>query len=259
MRAPCRRPVVEAAPVAAPATSVPVTEAAPVAQPAVEAPITATAEPSAEPVVPPTAAEGAPSEVLAAEPAAAEPVTEAAPAEPTTEAAPAEPAPLTFTEFKMPEGIKAEPKQIEAFTELLGKVDPRTQEGAQALLDLHAASLKEFAETYAKDAAQKQQDVFAETRKTWVDDFYKQAGNKRDTILNDAKWAIGDIFKNADERKSFTDLLAYTGAGDHPAMIMALSKVAKRLRERTAPPQGLAARAEPSNPADKRYGAAPRR
>ena len=154
-------------------------------------------------------------------------------------------------EFKLPEGFKAAPEQIAAFTDLLGSVDVRTQEGAQALMDLHTKALKDYAEA----TAQRQQDVFAETRAKWVKDFDKQAGNRRDTILNDAKWTIGEVFKDAKDRQAFNDFLSFTGAGDHPLMINALAKVAKRLRERTAPPQGVPMRGEPTDPATKRYGA----
>lgn len=221
----------------------------PVAGAAETAPATE-AEPSPVPaeVAAPEPEAAAPAEVPAEEGAAVEAKPEAAPD------AEAPPAPV-YEAFKMPEGITAAPEQIEAFTNLLGTTDVRTQEGAQALMDLHTASLKKFAETYATEAAQRQQDVFAETRAGWVRDYHEQAGNKADTILNDAKWAITDLVKDEKQRTALWDVLAFTGAGDHPALITAFASAAKRLRERAAPAQSLPQNgAKSGSPADARYG-----
>jgi hypothetical protein len=226
--------VIEAAPVivaeAAPTPDVapePVVEAAPTAEPA--------DDPAPEPTPEPEAtAEPA---VEAAPEAAAEPVVEA-------EAPPA----IVYEPFKLPEGLQAAPEQTEAFSAVLNEYG-LTQEAGQKLMDLHAASLKAYAET----TAQHQQDAFAETRAGWVKEFDKQAGNRRDTILNDAKWLINDTIKDTDERNALWNAFAVTGAGDHPAVVMALGKIAKRLRERAAPPQGMAARPQAANAADRRY------
>lgn len=219
---------------AAPIVAEPVVEAVPAAEPVVETPAEPVAEPAVESETP------------------AEPVVEAAPdAEKPLVEAEAPPA-IVYEPFKLPDGIVAAPEQTEAFTGVLNEYG-LTQEAGQKLMDLHATSLKE----YADSVAQHQQDVFAETRAGWVKDFDKQAGNRRDTILNDAKWLINDTLKDTDERKALWNAFAITGAGDHPAVIMALAKVAKRLKERAAPPQGLPARAQAANPADRRYGGTP--
>lgn len=231
--------IAEAAPVvaaeAAPIVAEPVVEAAPAAEPVVEAAPEPAAEPAAEPEAP------------------VEPVVEAAPEAPAEPVVEVEPPPATVYEpFKLPEGIVAAPEQAEAFSAVLNEYG-LTQEAGQKLMDMHGASLKE----YADSVAQHQQDVFAETRAGWVKEFDKAAGNRRDTILNDAKWLINDTIKDTAERKALWNAFAITGAGDHPAVIMALAKVAKRLKERAAPPQGLPARAQAANPADRRYGGAP--
>lgn len=217
-------PVVEAAPVAA--------EAAPIAEPAASAPEAA-----------PVPAEAAP-----------EPVAEVAP----VEAAPAEvaPEPLApvYTEFKVPEGFDLPAERLTEFTGVLGKFN-LSQEAGQELLDLHAATTKQIAD--AMD--QRQRDVFEETRAGWRKDFDKQFGNRTDTVKNDAKWAIAEALPDEKDRKAFKDVLDFTGAGDHPAVINAFAAVAKRLRERSAPPKGLPPKSVPTNAADRRYGPRPTR
>ena len=104
--------------------------------------------------------------------------------------------------------------------------------------------------------AQRQQDVFVETRRGWVQQFDKGAGNRRDTILNDAKFAITSTITDAKERAALWQVLGdVTGAGDHPAVVNLLGKIGARLRERNAPPSPIPNNAAKSaNPADRRYG-----
>ena len=125
----------------------------------------------------------------------------------------------------------------------------RTQEGAQALLDLHTKALQDTAQAWRQQG----EDAFQNMRRDWRESFYKQAGNRADTLANDAKWAIQELFPKTDERKSFTDLLAVTGAGDNYAMVNALAKVARRLKERTAPANALPPKQQPMDKAQRRY------
>lgn len=245
-----------AAPVEAPAAPV---EAA-VVESAPAAPVEgAAAEPAAETVVEAPVEGEKPAEEVA--PAESEKPAEGAGVEPAKPAVdgekPAEgeaPAAPVYAEFKLPEGLQAAPEQITAFTGVLGKYG-LSQEAGQELMDLHAAALKEMADA----AVQRQQDAFLETRAGWVKEFDKLAGNRRNTILSDAKSLINDTIKNTEERKALWDALAITGAGDHPAVIMAWAKIARRLNERSAPPPGIPTRGAANNPAERRYGAAPRR
>ena len=150
----------------------------------------------------------------------------------------------------MPEGIKAAPEQIEAFTGVLSKYG-LTQEAGQELMDLHANALKQMADA----TTQGQFDTFAKMRGDWRKDFEKQAGNRRDTTLNDAKFALGEAVKDKKEREALDNVLGgITGAGDHPLLINALARLGRRLRERSAPPQGVPQRGAPANKADQRYG-----
>lgn len=242
--APDPGPIESAAPAAAPAVE-PVVAAVP------ESPVVEAAAPAPAPEVPVEVAPVAEPTAAPEVPVAEEPKVEVA-AEPEAPKA-EEPDVPTYGEFKMPEGIAAEPEQIKAFTDLLGNVDVRTQDGAQALLDLHTSSLKQFAETYAKDLQQKGQDAFQDMRRDWREDFYKRAGNRSDTMANDAKWAIQELFPKTEERKAFTDLLTVTGSGDNFAMVSALSRVARRLRERSAPATPLSAKPPTMDKAQRRY------
>lgn len=239
-------PVVAAAPASAePAPSV---VAAPVSPPPV------VVEPEAAPA---PVAEAAPAaEVAPVEPAAAEPEKPAEPApaeaakpaegEPKPEV-PAEPVAPVYTDFKLPEGLKAAPEQIEAFTKVLAE-HGLSQEAGQQLMDMHGATLKQIYE----QKAQADNDAFQETRKGWRDDFYKAAGNRADTIANDAKWLINDVVKDKKQLADLKGVLNFTGAGDHPAVLNFLGSVAKRLRERAAPPPSVPTRT-PVDKAEARY------
>lgn len=229
-------PVPDEAPILAPEPVAEPVAVEPVVEP-VEAPVEAEPEPVAEPAPEPVVEPEAPNEEL----------------KPDTEAVPEAAAPI-YTDFKLPEGVAAEPEQITAFTEVLGK-HGLTQEAGQELMDLHAASLQQIATTMS----QRQHDAWADTRKGWVQEFDKQSGNRRDTILGDAKYAITETIKDKAEREKVWEVLGFTGAGDHPAVINLFAKLGKRLRERSAPAQGLPAKAQPTNPADRRYGQAAKR
>ena len=229
--------------------------AAPAPAPMAEAPAPAPVEAPAPSVEAPAAPAEAPVETpteTPAEPVAAEPsVVEGEPApevKAEAEVAP-EPEKPTYSDFKFPEGVSAQPEQIKAFTDLLGTVDVRTQEGAQALLDLHTQAMQDMAKTLQQQG----QDAFQNMRRDWREDFYKRAGNRADTMANDAKWAIQELFPRTEDRKPFVDLLSATGAGDNFSMISALAKVARRLRERGAPGVAIPAKEQPMRAADRRY------
>lgn len=231
--------------------------AAPV--PVTEAPVLAV-----EPVEAVVPVEAPAPEVPAAEPEPApepEAVAEVPPVEPApepekaAEAAPAEgPQVPVYAEFKLPEGLTAQPEHMNAFTGFLGS-HGLTQEDGQALLDMHGAVLKQATD----QMAQRQIDVFEETRAGWRKDVDKRFGNRRNTAVEDAKWAITDLVRDKAAREELWGVLSFTGAGDHPAVIGALASAGRRLRERNAPAPGLPANPQPANPADRRYGAAPRR
>ncbi len=245
-------PAVQAAPeaVVGAAAPTPVPPSAPVS----EAPVASVEAIQAAPT--PTAETGdKPAESAPAAPVANAPV-EAAPApegdkKPDGEAAPVEPpkpeAPRY--EFKMPEGVVADAPVMSAYTNILGKYNMPPEAG-QELLDFHANQMT----VYAERVAQSQQDQFSETRRGWVKEFEKMAGNRRDTMLNDAKWAVMQFGGDKKQVAELWNVLNFTGAGDHPAVIRAFANIAKASRERSAPQHGNPAVSAPTDPATRRYG-----
>lgn len=230
----------------------PVVETPPVAEPPAVEPVVET---PAEPVVEIPAEPEAPAEETPAEPVVEAPVEEApAPAEEVPEPPaeePVEEAPKpTYEAFKLPDGIQAAPEQITAYTDVLGEFGI-SQEAGQRLMDLHATALKEMYESQV----QRQTDTFNEMRRDWVAEFDKRTGNRRDTVLNDAKFAVTDTIKSVEKRKAFWGALGLTGAGDHPDVVEGLAAIGKRLREGSAPPIGLPAKSNGGlTPAQRRYG-----
>lgn len=233
--APVASPPVEA-PVAAPTVSD--TSASSVTEPA--APAVGTASDITPPVVATPAPHVAPT-ADAPKPAETAPAVE--PVAPEVAAEPIAPA----YEFKMPEGFEAKPEVLAGYTDILSKYTV-APEGAQELLDLHATKMRE----YDAQKTQEQQDVWANTQKDWQAKVDKTFGKDRDQVVGDANWAINDLVKTKAERKELFEVLAYTGAGNHPAVIRAFANAAKKLRERGAPPAGISVSPKES-PAERRY------
>lgn len=215
--------------------------------------------PAAEPVAAEgvaAGAEAAPAAEAEAAPAEAPPAEPAAEAAPEGEKPPAEgenrdnaPQFPVYEAFKLGEGLELAPEQSSALNNLLGKHN-LSQEAAQEIVDFGSSILKGAQERLQ----QQQHDVFADTRRGWVKDFEKMAGNRRNTMLNDAKQAIADALPDQKQRTELWQVLAFTGAGDHPAVIRLLSNIGKRARERGAPASTTPANTKASDPADRRYG-----
>jgi hypothetical protein len=234
----------------APAAVIEAATAAPASVAAVETSPVAEVVSTADPV----AADGAPTESLVApETPATETVADAKPPEDiaTVEAEPVVVAPLAYEAFKLPEGFTPAEEQIKAFSELAGQYQI-PQEQAQQLIDLHTSELKAFAER----EAQRQQDVFAETNKQWIAQVDKAFGNRRDTVVNDARSFITRLVPDADKRSEIYKVLAFTGAGNHPAIIGLMASAEKKMNERGAPPQAVpGGDRRGQSAAEKRYGA----
>lgn len=224
-------PAVESPAPAAPEPSAPADSVAPVAEPAPEVLPEAPApeSPAAEPAAPPTEGE--------------KPEGEAPPAQ-------AEAAPPKYTDFKMPDGMTIAPEQNSAYANILGKYN-LSQEAGQELMDFGGSIVKKTQE----QMVQRQQDVFADTRRGFVSDAQKSFGNKFDTVVNDAKFAITELVPSKTARADLWNVLSFTGAGDHKAVIGAFAAAGKILREREAPGPSVPQNgAKPGSPADRRYG-----
>jgi hypothetical protein len=231
--------------------------AAPAAPVAAAAPASVEAAPPAvaapEAITPVAAAPVADAAAAPAEGAPAAPLDTTIAAEPAPAEAPVVESPKYAETLKVPEYLKVAPDQMGAFSEILSEIKA-TPEQAQKLMDFGGGFIKSASE--AMD--QRQRDVFTETRAGWVKDSQKKFGNRFDTVVNDAKAAIAAAVPNAKARAELWSVLAYTGAGDHPAVIGAFAELNRRLTERGAPGKGLpATSAKTGSAADRRYGRPP--
>lgn len=164
-------------------------------------------------------------------------------------AAQPQPGPATYEDFKMPEGFSVTPEQLSPFTTLLGE-HRVPQEAAQALIDMHAAYLKE-----AIDAVtQHQQDYFHRTQREWIGRFEREAGNQKDTIANDSKAFIARMLPRQEDQDEMWDILKITGYGNHPLAVKMFARAEKKFRERAAPPKEVPGDPKSRMPAyERRY------
>lgn len=244
----------------APPSETPIVPQAAPAIPPVAAPAPVTAEPPAPADSPPAAVAPVPEAAAPAAPSqdAAAPVAPAVVAEapkpveaivPAVEPAVVEaPVAPVYADFKMPEGFTVKPDQLTGFTERLGKYG-LTQEAGQDLLEFGTAQIK-FA---VEDVRQQDRDAFMKMRQGWVRDVDKIFGKDRDEAVGNANWLLNEALTSKGERTKLFEALAFTGAGDNPLVIKALSNIAKRLKERSAPPASLGARAPKQSPEQRRY------
>lgn len=135
-------------------------------------------------------------------------------------------------EFKLPEGIKAAPEQLSAYTEVL-KTNGIKPEIGQALLDQHTTAMQQYAEHLLAE----QHRVFADTRKQWRDAVTADAqigGSGHQTAMQ-AIARMRDLLVPETERSEFNEFLRVTGAGDHPQFLKLLHVASRYLDEPPAP------------------------
>lgn len=131
-------------------------------------------------------------------------------------------------EFKLPEGIKADPEKIGAYTAVLteNKIAP---EVGQKLLDMHAATLT----NYALHLQNEQQRVFseyrAENRKKVMGD--PEIGGAGHQTAMGAIARVRDALVPTTERAEFDNFLLRTGAGDDPTFLKMLHRAARFIDE----------------------------
>jgi hypothetical protein len=250
--APAPVPAVE--PVAAPVAPTPATlsePSAPAAELTVAPAAVVTPLPSTEPAAA-VAETPAPAAAPAAETPPVEAATAAEAAAPAAEAPPVEVKPEApkYTEvLKAPAGLTVTPEQMTAYADILGKHNLPPEVG-QELMDFGGSVIKQTEEKMV----QRQNDVFADTRRGWVSDAQKRFGNHYDTTVNDAKAAVMRLIPDKKARAELWNVLGFTGAGDHPAVIGAFAAAEKSHKERAGAAQGKPMNGQRSeNPADRRY------
>lgn len=240
-------PVVEAAPVAAPAV-----EAAP-APAVVEAPVAPVIEAAPEVVVEAPKVETVLGEALNTEASKTEPEK---PAAETTEAKTPvegekpkteevkqegqseEPAPPpVYDAFTLPEGFTLDEAQTKQFTDVLaelettGKIDHAlVQQFGQKAVDLHTSLMKQAQE----DLTKFYQTSWDRQKTEWRDTFLKDpeiGGNRFETTVNEALTFIRTHGGTADQQTEFKNLMETSGLGNHPAMIRLLANAGRVMSE----------------------------
>lgn len=240
-------PLATPTPAAVPASGVGVSspEPAPPAAPAV----TVVPEPVAAAPVAATVPEPAPVVLPVADPlpaAAPEPPPEAAavpepkptllqtleekpkPADKPPEATPlpegAEVAPVVYQPFSFPEGIKADDSVLGELSNLFGSAKV-PQDVAQKIIDTGTKAMGD----YAAHIAAEQHRIFNETRAGWVKEVMSDAvlgGVGHQTAMG-AVARMRDLLVPPEDRAAWDQMLTYTGAGDHPALIRMLHHAAQ--------------------------------
>lgn len=222
---------------AVPSPAIAPTEVAPAATPE---PVAAP-EPAAEPVAEPVASKPSLLETAAVGEGEEAPVDdkpiEVAPVEGEAPVEGAEPVvvepvvlePIKYDTLKLPEGVTAEPGQMEAFTNILGESRLPPELG-QKFLDLHVAEVGQL----AARVQQANYDNWTKMQDTWVSEFRSDreiGGNRELTTLRTCAAVIeqyaGSPEQQAQLRKVFTD----TGAGNNPAVIRFLNNIGRVLSE----------------------------
>lgn len=214
----------------APAEVVPAA-AAPVATPAPEsiAPPEAAVVEAPQPEAP-AAEEWQPKPtLLAAEP----PKPEEKPAEAKAEEVkPEEPAPITYEPFKLPEGIQYDEAAMRKASEVFA-ASKLPQDVAQNLVDLHVAELSRVQDV----ALSHQRRTFDDTVERWAQEYAQKAGPRHDTMLREASYGRDQVLTDPryggspELLQAFTDVMNYTGVGNHWAVIQAFAAVGRMLEE----------------------------
>ena len=133
-------------------------------------------------------------------------------------------APEKYEDFKVPEGFELD-KDVAGEFGAIAKKNNVTQSGAQELVDFYVKQVRE-----AVDAPM---NFYMDRQQEWRKEIDQDAeiGGSR---LNGTKASIGKLIDSLGDAKlsdSFREAMDYTGAGNHPAVVRFLARVAQRLTE----------------------------
>lgn len=203
-----------------------------------QVPTPAPSETKSEPAAPSIAATPTPEATTVAATPAAEP---AKPAEPAKSAAPTA---IDVKAFTLPEGFTLDEARMGDFATVASELK-LDQAGAQRLVDLHVAALKEASETSSK--------YWGDLQKAWMDQNHAKFGAnpaKHADIIGVAK-AIDSL--GEERAAALREALDTSGMGNHPAIIEAFAEWAKALNEPNRHPSGSPA-GRPASAAEALYG-----
>ena len=178
--------------------------------------------------------------VLGAEPAADQQPQE----QPVAEDVAARP---SYGEFKLPEGVTADPESLRPATELFAE-SGLSQEQAQKFIDL--AMARETA------AATRSVQAFVDLQNQWVSEIKADpdiGGDKLKPSLAAASRAIDRL-----DVPGLREALNFTGAGNHPAVVKAFVRLGQMISEDRFRPGHPAQPQVPRSPAEVIYDGQPR-
>lgn len=128
-------------------------------------------------------------------------------------------APESYTDFAVPTGFKLSPETLAEVTPIFKDLN-LTQDQAQKLVDAHTAMVKADAKAYS------------DTRAGWLRELAadKDIGHKLSEVKIDIGRALDHLNDPALDAAA-REALAFTGAGDHPAIIKMIYKLAALVNE----------------------------
>lgn len=131
-------------------------------------------------------------------------------------------APEKYEEFKVPEGFTLDPEIAKEAGELFKGLN-LSQEGGQKLIDFYTAKTQEAAEAPYK--------AYTDMRKEWRD---QVAASDLGPKLAEVKTTVSRALDSLGDPKlatEFREAMDLTGAGDHPAFIRVINKLAQMVTE----------------------------
>lgn len=182
--------------------------------------------------------------VLGAEPATEAQHEQQQQQQPLAEEAAARPG---YGEFKLPEGVTADPDSLKPATELFAETG-LSQEQAQKFIDL--AMARETA------AAHRGVQAFVDLQNQWVSEIKADpdiGGDRLKASLASAGRAIDRL-----NVPGLREALNFTGAGNHPAVVKAFVRLGQMISEDRFRPGHPAAPEVPRSPAEVIYDGNPR-
>jgi hypothetical protein len=194
-------------------------------------------QPAASPTGSPTASPPTGSPTLLNEPVTSDPVRDgvsllndtkpALKPEGEAEGAPKEPpakagAPEAYAEFTAPEGFEIDPTALAEATPLFKELG-LDQARAQKLVDFYAKQSQQAAEAPFK--------LWQDTQKEWVDSIKAdpEIGGKLDTVRATVAKVIDSL--GPELAADFRQAMDFTGAGNNPAFVKVMFKLAAQLTE----------------------------
>jgi hypothetical protein len=133
-----------------------------------------------------------------------------------------------YADFKLPEGVELDKEMLTEAQTFMSKDLNLSQEKAQKLVDFHIKALQGMAEAPYQ--------LWADTQRTWQNEITKdpELGGSN---LSQVKTSISKLLDEYGDPK-VREALSFTGAGNNPAIIRTLYKIAKVLTEGSFVPGG---------------------